>query len=342
MDTTKKEVNTMHKKSILMLILMTIPLLIALPYSLFPSSPLNQKLTTTLPFTYIYAFPLLFGCLYIAILFVCAIYAYKHKKNMRFIMMAIILMICLSVASMPFQESKTTTSQKGLRIVSYNVGNHLTYKSLDKLLKGNDVVVLCEYGQYDAQNEADFTAIKILMKQANININNYDLFMSKIVLGTADGAIGPVTVITRKSLNYQMDGSFTYSTTFGTLHLKSKHAPEIIALHTAPPLAMLKNEWQNDLQLISEKLIKKYPDAIILGDFNATMRHSSLSTIKTHKDVLNVLPFWKRGTWHTKMPWFIRSSIDHILIPSDSKVKNVSVMDLGESDHCAIYVEYSY
>lgn len=139
-----------------------------------------------------------------------------------------------------------------------------------------------------------------------------------------------------------MDDNFTYSTTFGTLHLKSKHAPEIIALHTAPPLAMLKNEWQNDLQLISEKLIKKYPDAIILGDFNATMRHSSLSTIKTHKDVLNVLPFWKRGTWHTKMPWFIRSSIDHILIPSDSKVKNVSVMDLGESDHCAIYVEYSY
>lgn len=54
----------MHKKSILMLILMTIPLLIAFPYSLFPSSPLNQKLTTTLPFTYIYAFPLLFGCLY--------------------------------------------------------------------------------------------------------------------------------------------------------------------------------------------------------------------------------------------------------------------------------------
>ena len=84
----------------------------------------------------------------------------------------------------------------------------------DKLLLDNDVVVLCEYGQYDAQNEADFTALKTLMRQANININSYDLFMSKIVQGTADGGIAPVTVITRKSLNNHIDDSFTYSTTF--------------------------------------------------------------------------------------------------------------------------------
>lgn len=251
-------------------------------------------------------------------------------------------MICLTVTSMPFQEATTNSSQKGLRMVSYNVGHHLTYKSLHKLLLDNDVVVLCEYGQYDAQNEADFSALKAVMRQANININSYDLFMLKIVLGTADGGIAPVTVITRKSLNYYIDDNFTYSTTFGTLHLKNNHYPEIIALHTAPPLAMLKNEWQNDLQLISEKLINKYPDAIILGDFNATMRHGSLSTIKSHKDVLNALPFWKRGTWHTQIPWFIRSSIDHILVPRDYQVKSVAVMDLGESDHCAICVEYGY
>ncbi|MST89825.1 hypothetical protein FYJ79_09610 [Sharpea azabuensis] len=80
----------------------------------------------------------------------------------------------------------------------------------DKLLLDNDVVVLCEYGQYDAQNEADFTALK----KVNININSYDLFMSKIVQGTADGGIAPVTVITRKSLNNHIDDNFTYSTTF--------------------------------------------------------------------------------------------------------------------------------
>lgn len=80
MENMKKEIQPMHKKSILYLILMSIPLFIVIPYSFFPSSSLNQTLTTTLPFTYIYAFPLLFGCLYIIILFVFTFYAISIRR----------------------------------------------------------------------------------------------------------------------------------------------------------------------------------------------------------------------------------------------------------------------
>jgi len=48
-------------------------------------------------------------------------------------------------------------------------------------------------------------------------------------------------------------------TTFGTLYLKSvdKDKPDIIGLHTAPPLFGLMSDWKRDLNIISEDIIKK-------------------------------------------------------------------------------------
>lgn len=77
-----------------------------------------------------------------------------------------------------------------------------------------------------------------------------------------------------------------------------------------------------------------------MGDFNATLRRGALNNITTHEDVLDYSSVFKRSTWHSHIPMWISTSLDHILIPKDTYcVKKVDTLNLGESDHRAIFLE---
>lgn len=109
-------------------------------------------------------------------------------------------------------------------------------------------------------------------------------------------------------------------TQFGTIYLKSTNEdmPDIIGLHTAPPLLGFMSNWNRDLNVISSNIILDNPKAIIIGDFNATLRHGALNHITTHEDVLDYLSRFRRGTWHSRLPIWMSTSIDHVLIPKDT------------------------
>lgn len=132
-------------------------------------------------------------------------------------------------------------------------------------------------------------------------------------------------------------------TIFGTVYLESLNSdrPDLIAVHTAPPLFSLMNLWKRDLELISE-FAHSNPDAILIGDFNATMKHGSLSKIQTHSDVLNYSSRWNRGTWNQKLPAFFRTPIDHVLIPDQYRVVSAETRVLPGSDHAGIFTEIQH
>lgn len=76
-------------------------------------------------------------------------------------------------------------------------------------------------------------------------------------------------------------------------------------------------KWNWDLKLIASDIIRNNPDAIILGNFNATLKHGALNDITTHEDALNYLSWFKRGTWPDELPAYFCIPIDHILLPKD-------------------------
>ena len=97
--------------------------------------------------------------------------------------------------------------------------------------------------------------------------------------------------------------------------------------------------WKRDLDFVCD-LTKKNPDAIIIGDFNATMRHGSLNNVATHSDVLSCLSSFANGTWPVKLPACFRAPIDHVLLPKNQyNVENIEVRTLTSSDHAAVFVE---
>ena len=154
-----------------------------------------------------------------------------------------------------------------------------------------------------------------------------------------------MTVIIKKSYGFYTKAETFHTTRFGTivLHSRKQNLPDIIALHTAPPLPGLMEVWKQDLNIIHNQLASKYPKAIIAGDFNATMRHGALAKISSHRDALNVLPPFERGTWNSQSPKLFNATIDHILLPKNHYyVKDLDIVSFQNSDHRCIFTEITF
>lgn len=177
-----------------------------------------------------------------------------------------------------------------------------------------------------------------LLAAAGIDQAGYQVFTSP----PTGSAIAPVTLVVKRAHDYEMAPEQSPATRLGTVYLRSKKAgvPAIVGLHTAPPLPGLMAQWRQDLETAARELAARNPEAILAGDFNATMKHGPLGRMASHQDVLCHLPFYTRGTWPVKLPPLLRSSIDHILLPAERfDVLQVEIVDLPGSDHAAIFVE---
>ena len=89
------------------------------------------------------------------------------------------------------------------------------------------------------------------------------------------GQIAPVTVVVKKALGPYQQIENLPETSLGTVYLKAQEAtlPDIVALHTAPPLPSLMKSWRSDLSLIEKEMIPQQSKAIFAGDLNATDHH---------------------------------------------------------------------
>ena len=323
------------------LILFTIPII---AYSFFPSSNLNIWLSTKPILAQIYAFPLatattasLLSFLYFSLSF------YKKKKQILFYS-GIFLLVSLTLLVFGTDKTASVTSNNTntLKLVTWNVANQLEAEHLKQIFSSfnTDIAIFPELDS-NAQEGQENQKIKILFQQAGLSIEDYDVFTSP----PTDSAIAPVTVIIKKSYGFYTKAETFHTTRFGTivLHSRKQNLPDIIALHTAPPLPGLMEVWKQDLHIIHNQLASKYPKAIIAGDFNATMRHGALAKISSHRDALNVLPPFERGTWNSQSPKLFNATIDHILLPKNHYyVKDLDIVSFQNSDHRCIFTEITF
>ena len=323
------------------LILFTIPII---AYSFFPSSNLNIWLSTKPIFAQIYAFPLatattasLLSFLYFSLSF------YKKKKQILFYS-GIFLLVSLTLLVFGTDKTASVTSNNTntLKLVTWNVANQLEAEHLKQIFSSfnTDIAIFPELDS-NAQEGQENQKIKILFQQAGLSIEDYDVFTSP----PTDSGIAPVTVIIKKSYGFYTKAETFHTTRFGTivLHSRKQNLPDIIALHTAPPLPGLMEVWKQDLHIIHNQLASKYPKAIIAGDFNATMRHGALAKISSHRDALNVLPPFERGTWNSQSPKLFNATVDHILLPKNHYyVKDLDIVSFQNSDHRCIFTEITF
>lgn len=215
---------------------------------------------------------------------------YKKNKQIRFYSGILLL---LSLILLLFGTDKTLSSAsnktKTLKLVTWNVANQIEAQHIERIFShfDADMAIFPELAT-NIRGEQENQRIKLLFHQVGLSMANYDIFTSP----PTNSGIAPVTVIVKKSYGFYTEAKTFHTTRFGTivLHSRKQNIPDIIALHTAPPLPGLMEIWKQDLNIIHNQLASKYPKAIIAGDFNATMRHGALAKISSHRDALNVLP----------------------------------------------------
>lgn len=332
-------------KDVIFIILVAFYMIITIAHCFFNKSDFNKVISTKILFAHFYSFTVFFGCivalisLFMLILILCK----NGYKNLSVLLWSLMLVTSLLLIAFSTNTKSCDVSDKNsrIKIVEWNMENKLEDKGIYKIFRefDADVAVFPELEGYHKGEPAN-DRLKKVFESVGIDYDKYEVFTSI----PTSGNIAAVTIVTKKSFSRYIDTKKTLMTTFGTLYLKSvdKDKPDIIGLHTAPPLLGLMSDWKRDLNIISEDIIKNNSKAIIMGDFNATLRHGALNNITTHEDVLDYSSVFKRGTWHSHMPMWISTPIDHILIPKDTYcVKKVDILNLGESDHRAIFVEIS-
>lgn len=323
------------------LILFAIPII---AYSFFPSSNLNIWLSTKPILAQVYAFPLTTATIASILSFVFfSLSFYKRNKQICFYSGILLL---LSFILLLFGTDKTLSSAsnktKTLKLVTWNVANQIDAQHIERIFShfNADIAIFPELAT-NIREEKGNQQIQLLFQQVGLSISSYDIFTSP----PTDSGIAPVTVIVKKSYDFYTKAETFHTTRFGTiiLHSRKQNLPDIIALHTAPPLPGLMEVWKQDLNVIHNQLASKYPKAIIAGDFNATMRHGALAKISSHRDALNVLPPFERGTWNSQSPKLFNATIDHILLPKNHYyVKDLDIVSFQNSDHRCIFTEITF
>jgi hypothetical protein len=305
---------------------------------------LNKFWSTKIIFAHLYSFPLLTGSI-ILLLSLLAISIPLYKKQTKHfivfgaIMAIISLILMVSGGGAKTKAKSSPKSNEVIKLVEWNAANTMDKNSVQEIFGFFDADIAI-FPELEGYKKADRSGdrLKDLFTVSNIPPDAYDIFVS----APTEGNIAPVTVVIKKDFGEYYSEEDRPMTRFGTLYIKSKDGrnPDIIGLHTAPPLPGLMNIWKMDLDFIGNTIAQNNPNAIIAGDFNATMRHGAMNAVNNHDDVLNYMSSIHRGTWSVSIPRIFRTPIDHILLPLNKySVENVEIVDLKTSDHLAVFAE---
>lgn len=305
--------------------------------SFFPKTQLNEHISTRMFIAHFYAFPFLFGSI-IAILFLIKLFKSIRNNDIELIIIySFVIVLSLIFMFSPYNKKLTkldNSKKTDMKIVAWNSAGYPGEYGINKIFKNfnADVVILSECEQEKLEKA---------MSKSKIDLNKYQIFESQKLHGNKN--ILPVTIAIKKEFGKYAVKEQKTMTAFGTLYLKSEDGknPDIIGLHSAPPtFSSLFAVWRVDLKNIVNEIIKNNPNAIIAGDFNATMRHGEMNSIKSHKDVLEYKSRLARGTWPVRLASVFKTSIDHILLPNNQYgAKSVEILNLRGSDHMAIFTE---
>lgn len=197
-----------------------------------------------------------------------------------------------------------------------------------------DVIALPEYGDY---KEGSRTRLQNMLAKAGKNPEDYSIFES-----LPTGEIAPTTLVVHKRLGEYRKVD-AVKTTFGSVMLRpvgdrtspagDRTRPLILAVHTSPPLPGLMGDWRADISRLKAFMEKTSGPAIVVGDFNATLRH--IGPVTGWMDALAASGS-RSGTWPSSAFSWIASPIDHIFANGRAKASDVEVIKLRRSDHKAL------
>lgn len=340
----------MKKRKLFLMTTLILYSLLVFSHGFFSKSEFHKKLSTKLFIAHFYSFPVLIGTVVsifsiVVLLIFYFKYGAKFYKNRTVILWSAMFLVSVVFIVSGTERRKTpmeisdTSNDKVIKLVEWNVANNIDEKNICEIFGEFDADIAV-FPELEGYEKGDFSnqRLKDLFERANLDFSKYEAYLSL----PTEGSIAPVTVVIKKEVGQFDCKQEIPMTQFGTVHLHSKkeNIPDIIGLHTAPPLPGLMYFWKIDLDFIAYDLVKNNPNAIIIGDFNATMRHGAMNDINTHEDILNYAPVMKRGTWNKDMPDFFKTTIDHILVPVNQySVKKVEIKDLENSDHMCIFAE---
>jgi endonuclease/exonuclease/phosphatase (EEP) superfamily protein YafD len=140
--------------------------------------------------------------------------------------------------------------------------------------------------------------------------------------------LGDVSVQVDRSTNFpsvELSGAG-----LGTVHF--------VAFHSVAPTPGETPEWSGDLGTLDRWCANREAGPVIIaGDFNATLDHSVFrAAIQGCTDAAERTGEGLVGTWPTRLPRFLGTQIDHVLVTGGITAETLSVRDVPGSDHRAV------
>lgn len=117
-------------------------------------------------------------------------------------------------------------------------------------------------------------------------------------------------------------------------------APKLVIAHLQHPSLTSTALWRQQLAWAGRECGD--PDALAIGDFNATLRNVGATTVGSCRDAATALGLSPVGTWPTAIPAPLGATIDHVFAGAGWSVTGYRVItteDRAGSDHRPIEVE---
>lgn len=218
------------------------------------------------------------------------------------------------------------------RIVTLNSQDTFSRADLDQLMRDvdPDVIVLPEASP---ERLPEITSGTAFAK------NIYQPLESGYAGGRSQH-IAPTSVLVHERMP-EYEQVAVAATTFGSVKLaNADSAPDIVAVHAAPPVPGYMGLWRSDLhRIIGSTDHQDSGHLVVAGDFNATLRHGPMTSRRNLIDVAQFAGNARQGTWPAVAPLGVRTPIDHVLVSDEWSIVDTHVRAVGQGDHLALVTE---
>lgn len=308
---------------------------------LWPGHPVTAWLTTRLVIAQAVAFPALLAVAGAGVLIVALLVALRSRTSTITRCLAGLTALACAASSLlavidPYGAVRYQArgvpaigcaDMQPYRVTTYNALDTLTDQSLARLLADQpDFLVLPEVSP-------DTPALAG-------GVPGYQVFAST----SQKPHIAPTLTLVSDRL-----GSYTAQEvpmTFGALLLTPENPasgqPQLLAVHTAPPVPAYMQQWRDDLATIDRLARDEENLGLIAGDFNATLLHGSLASYAGAGSLLGVdaalATDQVEGTWPVGGVLGMKSPIDRVIVLQGPPAggEEVTYQQVGESDHLAV------
>lgn len=113
-------------------------------------------------------------------------------------------------------------------------------------------------------------------------------------------------------------------------------------VHPYPPSPSDVDLWTADYAVLQRLAGTSVPRTLVLGDFNATLHHTTLTDLMTTgrwRDAAEVVGAGQVRTWGPARHRPAVLDLDHVLVPRDAGVSSFEVVHLDGSDHRSVVAE---